>query len=254
MSKVYDPNGPYIQWSPNQKTIIFSQRQTSSSVLEDIYSLNIVNGDIQLQMSFTNPDQVAHPVTWIDNTRVYVTSHLPANLSQANLFILDTSKSFHQHFNDLQKIYSVNGVWGFDISADATKLVTCTSSNSGSQVIARSVNGVVARMIYNGNNPLFGAVRFIDKGSFHLMVAVDQSPSRQWGFWKINADGTGLTQLTNQSTGFGGFNKFSQYLWSNFSRDGSFCADGTSYGSLNGGPLTSYTSDNGALLVGWTTT
>ncbi|HTD19084.1 MAG TPA: hypothetical protein VK667_06075, partial [Ktedonobacteraceae bacterium] len=77
------------------------------------------------------------------------------------------------------------------------------------------------------------------------------------GFWKINADGRGLTHL-NSLTGsghWGLFNTYTQYIWSNFSRNDSFYTDGLSFGSLHGGPLTQYASDgegDGNILVGWT--
>jgi hypothetical protein len=91
------------------------------------------------------------------------------------------------------------------------------------------------------------------------------------GLWKMKNDGSGLTRLTtasaNQSTGL---NFYSQFPWSNVSRDNrlyaltitgpvvnGFPQEALVIGSLNGGPTTTFASfsGNGSFLapVGWTT-
>ncbi len=75
------------------------------------------------------------------------------------------------------------------------------------------------------------------------------------GLWKINTDGTGLTHLTTSigRVPSGAFCPFTQYPWSNFSRDGLLYTDANAFSSLQGGPLTPYTNNLNTRLVGWTT-
>src|SRR5207249_2766731 len=88
------------------------------------------------------------------------------------------------------------------------------------------------------------------------------------GLWKIHTDGTGLTRLTTDPAGqFSGLTNFSQFPWSNVSRDGSKYALGIitanppnvtytlEYGSLNGGTPFVFASITNVQLsiVGWTT-
>jgi hypothetical protein len=88
------------------------------------------------------------------------------------------------------------------------------------------------------------------------------------GLWKIHTDGTGLTRLTTDTAGkFSSLTAFSQFPWSNVSRDGNRYALGIissnppnitytlEYGSLNGGTPVVFASITNVQLaiVGWTT-
>jgi hypothetical protein len=118
------------------------------------------------------------------------------------------------------------------------------------------------------------AVRSISKTTLLLLINnngtgtnVDTS---QNGLWKVNADGSGLTRLTTGGAGVSGgpslLCPYTQYPWSNVSRDESMfalqhnSANGQTetllFGSINGGSSTTFASiSDGTQLsiVGWTT-
>ena len=69
------------------------------------------------------------------------------------------------------------------------------------------------------------------------------------GLWKMNTNGTGIARLiTNQAGQFSGLNNFSQFPWSNVSRNGSMYAvqvtgnqiQALQVGSLAGGAPTTF--------------
>jgi len=99
----------------------------------------------------------------------------------------------------------------------------------------------------------------VDNLAFDSRVTVDKSHN---GLWKINTDGSGLTQLASA----GSLNRASQFPWSNMSRDATLYSfqgfDGKTisleFGSLSGGATTTFASiaagSNADLgIVGWTT-
>ena len=94
--------------------------------------------------------------------------------------------------------------------------------------------------------------------------------SSQNGLWKVKTDGNGLTRLTTSGAGVSGgptlLCQFTQYPWSNVSRDGSMfaiqqnTANGQTqsllFGSISGGTPTTFASISGETqlsIVGWTT-
>jgi hypothetical protein len=74
-------------------------------------------------------------------------------------------------------------------------------------------------------------VRVIGYGSSSLLLSAANTANDASlnGLWKMNVDGTGLTRLTSTT---GTFNQFTQYPWSNFSRDDKLYTASNSYGSL----------------------
>lgn len=250
------------QWSPDLQHIIFAQAPNLQSP-QSLYMLNLTSGKVQLELSSASTDLTLLPATWLDNIRVYLVDR-----TRSNLLLLDTSQGPTQHYSDLKLIRGPgDATWDFDTSVDGTKLfISSCIYNPGPgdkgadcQIMVMSPTGENSKMIYNSHATFaIHALRVIDSSS--LMFAVYERSGnlvKYNGFWKINADGRGLTHL-NSLTGsghWGLFNPYTQYIWSNFSRNDSFYTDGLSFGSLHGGSLTQYASDgegDGNILVGWT--
>ena len=248
-----DPtNATGIQRSPDQQQIIFTQGANPLSS-QSLYLLNLATGNVQLELSLSSGFSVL-PSTWIDNTRVYV-------FSNQELLILDLSKGANQHSSDLTHVAyfldffrDYTSVYGGNLFAGSVFVGGGPQSTPSCRIAITSAGQSNSTHGISCQKLSISKVRVIDNGSSSLMLQVGTSSSSSNdpndGFWKINTDGTGLTQLNNKPDGF---SQFSQYPWSNFSRDGSLYTDGNSFGSLNGGALTQYSSDSNTRLVGWTT-
>lgn len=99
----------------------------------------------------------------------------------------------------------------------------------------------------------------VDSQAFDTSLNVDTS---QNGLWVVNTNGSGATRLTNI---VGSLNNFSQFPWSNVSRDDSYYSMqlvtnsglSLSIGSLNGGAPTAFAttasdSTTDLMVAGWT--
>src|SRR5579859_6514404 len=60
-----------VQWSPDQKQIIFFVGGQPSQV-QTLFLLDVTHGTLQTEMSITDPSRFYFPRTWIDSKRVYV--------------------------------------------------------------------------------------------------------------------------------------------------------------------------------------
>jgi dipeptidyl aminopeptidase/acylaminoacyl peptidase len=278
-----------VQWSTNQQLAVFNSYTGPASYL---YLLNLQNGALQTELS-TNSGVIDTPLTWLDNTRLYLYGPEVDAPPQA-LYLLDTSRGANQNPNNLPKVFDATSVtattnfcWNADSSFDGTRLFTsqCTTTPNpngpgiGSQlgpskISARPATGGAPQNIFTSQNMAITAIRSISKTTLLLPVNnngtgtnVDTSHN---GLWKVNTDGTGLTQLASGGAGVSGgpslLCTYTQYPWSNVSRDGSLfalqhnSANGQTqsllFGSLSGGTPTVFASiSNGTSLglVGWTT-
>lgn len=278
-----------VEWSTNQKLIIFNSYNSAGN---QVLLLNAQTGNLQTELTVSNggPYPVA---TWLDSTRVYLLGQsidAPAD----SLYLLDTSKGSNQSVHSLTRVFQnvpVNGnyaCWGFDSSYDGSRLYAseCTekpnSTRPGvgaiagpSQLVAQPATGGRSGTIYSNASVAITSVRAVTSNTLLLLfenqsfssTSVDTS---QNGLWKINSDGTGLKRLTSDGGGVGAgpsiLCQYSQYPWSNVSRDSGMYAlqhnssDGKTvsllFGSLNGGSTTTFASiSDGTQLsiIGWTT-
>jgi hypothetical protein len=256
-----DPtNSTGMQWSPDQKEIIFTQGANDNSPLP-LYLLTVATGKVQLELA-ADPNFYIQPRTWVDDTRVDVTTSSPGNLDiPATMDILDISKGPNQQASNLQVVLGVSDTpWDFDSTYDASKLFvvrydpTVGRAGPGTfcQISSESIEGTNGSLIFNSSTLVVSSLRVAGYGSSSLLLDVNArgAPSDQYnGIWRLNANGTGLKRLTNLP---GPFNQFTQYPWSNVSRDGSLYLDDNVFGSLNGGSTTQYTNE-GSFTIGWTT-
>lgn len=276
-----------VQWSSNQQLVAFAS-YTSSSGIVDL--LNIQTGALETVFSSGN-GTIYPPVTWQDNTHLFLRAPTIDGPSAA-LYLLDINKGSNQHFADLQAVYQNSSplpCWDADSSYDGIRLFIsqCTSraSTNGPGIDGYQGPGTISvepltsgssstlQTIYSMNAAIT-QVRVISQNTLLFLVensSMSQSiDTSQNGLWKIGVDGSQPTQLMSDGAGVSGgpgtLCSFTQYPWSNISRDGSMYAiqhsskHGTVqtllFGSLNGGsPTTFATSSDGTQLavVGWTT-
>jgi len=197
------------------------------------------------------------------------------------LAILDTSKGPNQSVQNLQVAFDASTstpfCWDFDSSFDGKNLFTsqCTAKSlipgpgeepcCGPSVIAdRSPTGGPGySYVFVNQAQAFTALRAVTATMLLFTVGNATGDTSQNGVWKVGTDGSSPLRLAPS----GELNQFTQFPWSNVSRDStkyalqlvSSTASGTTYtleyGSLSGGSPVVFASITGVQLatVGWTT-
>ena len=274
-----------LQWSVNQKLIAFSNGS-------DIFLLNVLNGSLQRMFhpgNLINQDiEGYHIETWLDNTHLYLLTQ-PLDQPAGTLSILDITRGADQNINNLQQVFQVNSsqsafCWHNDSSYDGASLFIsqCTGgdprgnvTNGPSSIVVEPALGGSQHTIYNASTLAITNIRSITNNTLFYMVGNTTGDTSHNGLWKINVNSTGNTFLAsisgNGTTSGLYLNQFTQFPWSNFSRDDSFYSleqingynesvtDTLYFGSLNGGKLNTFASisdgpDGTQLsIVGWTT-
>ncbi len=271
-----------LQWSANQQLIAFVSNSS------DIYLLNVQSGSLQRvfhpKTIGSNGIEGYRPETWLDATRLYVLTQ-PLDQPADTLSILDITRGNDQDSSNLQVVARVapsqsGFCWNTDSSYDGASLFIsqCTGGDprggitqGPSTISAEPATGGSQHTIYESSALAITGMRSITNNTLFYRVANTTGDTSHNGLWKINTDGTGNTFLTsigaNGPSSSLGLNQFTQYPWSNFSRDNSMYAlaqataqngnvtDSLLFGSLNGGSPTSFASIAGTELaiVGWTT-
>lgn len=266
-----------VEWSTDQKLVVFG----GGGEFGGVSLLNLQTGRVQLEV-----DAFLTILTWLDNTRVYVTPH-GADVPSDELDILDTSRVSHQQRSDLTKVFqgasspSKYPCFDADRSYTGSTLFVsqCSASFSDqgsgpgfvrgpSSIGVQPVGGGTLRTIFTSATLAIRTVRAISNRTLLLTVKnyneKGNIDTRQNGLWELNTDGTGLRHLSAT----GNWNEFTQYPWSNVSRNGELYAFQVSnldaqdnysyaleYGSLSGATPTTFAANSGGLLaiVGWTT-
>jgi eukaryotic-like serine/threonine-protein kinase len=266
------------QWSFDQRTIVFN---VGSGVdLPTIYLLDVTTGNVQVEL--TPQATLAYaPRTWLDNTHVYLTSSIPnSDAGLRDLYVLDINKGPNQNDKNLQKIVpGLQPCGSFDSSYDSRQLLisTCQIASSAggglgvptgpTTITSEAVTGGPARTILALRHAVT-MLRAVTPTTLLLLVENASGDISQNGLWEMNTDGTGLMSLTNDTQNAQSLCQFSQYAWSNVSRDGSLYAlqeiipnaDANKttynlyYGLMSGGSPYKFASIAGTqlLLVGWT--
>src|SRR5579883_431101 len=277
--------GP-LQWSTNQKMIAFSLFDDSHRT-ESIELLNTGSGTLQTLLTVsTAPGSGVNLSTWLDNTRLYLTN-TPIDQPPDTLYILDTGKGAGQHMSDLATVFHGPPSFGdFDSSFDGTQLfIDHSGCGMGgcyppSDIIAMPATGGAQHTIMHNASYNMAAVRVVGQHQLLVLIrnevpdvtGIPPADRSHNGLWIMNTDGTGLRRLTTDGANeTSSLNNFSQYPWSNVSRDGSMyvlhiikvlnagtnaLSDTLLVGDLNGGtPITIASIADGTTLdmVGWTT-
>jgi eukaryotic-like serine/threonine-protein kinase len=265
-----------LQWSATQRLVVFLK---ATGTLEVVSLLDVTNGTIQTELQETRSFHV-HPRTWLDTKRVYLTVQFPDGPPE-DLAILDTNKGPNQQQSDLQEVFSATPstpfCWDFDSSFDASQLFIsqCTAPPSaigpgpgplgGPSVITTHppTGGSYYTYVFVDQHLAITSIRAVTSATLLFTVRNETGDTGQNGLWKVGTDGSHPAHLTPS----GQLNSFTQFPWSNVSRDGSKYAlqiiDDTStnttytleYGSLSGGTPTIFASMTNVQLatVGWTT-
>lgn len=263
-----------IQWSTNQQFIAFSL-YNSNTQIESIDLLNTSNGAVQteLSVSLSNPGSGVNLRTWLDNTRFYLTN-TQIDQPPTIIYLLDTSKGANQKLSNLLMVF--NGSFhDFDSSYDGSRIFinSCSCGQGGftgpGAITVRPATGGSAQTLYSTATYAITSVRAVTPTTLLFTIdnfsALGQTDSSRNGLWKMQSNGTGLTRLTTDAAGLGSsFNQFTQFPWSNVSRDSTLYAvqvvgnmtQSIHVGLLSGGMPTSIAASNSSGVsldvAGWT--
>lgn len=272
-----------IIWSTDQHSVLFGATSSPQGNY-GIFLLDTQHGTIQVELKPTQTNlgsSGVFPITWLDNTRAYVSFTNAPIAPFDRLGLLDTSRGPNQSMSDITLVYQDNTstafnypCWDADSSYDASTLFVakcsgisapnCSGSCSlgtreGPSTIYTEPGGGGSQQALLTSQALgIAAVRSVTNTTLLLQVENfsqnHQVDTSQNGLWTVHSDGTGLMRLTTEASGASTtLCKFSQQPWSNVSRDSSMYAFETStsgnpatytlfYGSLNGGQPQSFVS------------
>lgn len=247
------------QWSLDQRTVVFNVGPDVGA--PTLYLLDVTTGNIQTEL-VPQATLAYAPRTWLDNTHIYMTGYIPNSDSGVQgLYILDIKNGAHQNDKDLQKIVpGLQPCGSFDSSYDSTQLFISACqlgpsagaslgvANGPTTISSEGVIGGPAKKIQTLEHAVT-MLRAISPTTLLLLVENGDGDTSQNGVWKMNVDGTGITRLSIDKNNAQSLCQFSQYAWSNVSRDGSLYAfqgdvtDATTgqvtysmdYGSMGGG-------------------
>jgi eukaryotic-like serine/threonine-protein kinase len=268
----------HSQWSFDQRAIVFNAGPSAGT--PTTYLLDVTTGNVQAELIPQSTLAYA-PRTWLDNGHIYMTSFIPnSDVGAQGLYVLSIENGANQHDKDLQKIVPGPQPCGsFDSSYDSTQLLISAcqlaSPTQGGMEAPTGPTTITSEPALGGMShnitTLPNAVtmlRAVTPTTLLLLVENSSGDTSQNGLWEMNTDGTGLTHLTTDKNGDQSLCPFSQYAWSNVSRDGSMYAlqemipNANSskdtynmyYGLMSGGAPFPFAGITGTqlLLAGWT--
>ena len=257
-----------VQWATNQKTALITtdaNRSTSTITL-----LTLATGSLQSELNITDTNYSYTVLTWLDTTRAYVEKigrlGPPPPIT---LYLLDTGS--HALTQVLQ--HSVRQSYlSIDSSYDSTKLFVsyCPTvvSPIATTISVGPATGGTQQTIYHQTNICVQTLRAVTSTTLLMVGQRYTSTSLFNQAWKMKPDGTGRTVLFDTASNgtIYSLNVYTQFPWSNVSRDSSLYSLQTTtnngsklqtldYASLNGGtPIQfAYTTTGSVDIVGWTT-
>ncbi|HEU5230454.1 MAG TPA: hypothetical protein VFU49_21720 [Ktedonobacteraceae bacterium] len=258
-----------LQMSPDQQTIVFAK----SGAAAGVYMFHLAFDDKATKIAGGNFSLV----TWLDNTHLYALSTAFQTTAPPKLALLDINKP-GQTANALPQIFApASACASFDSSVDATRLYysqcqgIAATGVGPSSIAELPAAGGKPNTIYNSATQAVTTLRVASTTVLLFLVKnpppakpVPNAPPTN-GLWRINVDGTGLTHLVNIGAGQDAvLNEYSQYTWSNVSRDGKMFAIKTidqnggqalSFEAIAGGNATTFVQFAGVgnvHIVGWT--
>lgn len=268
----------YSQWSIDQRYVIFDDFPQQGE--PTVYLLNVQTGALQIEVIPPASGLALVARTWLDNTRVLMVGLIPgSDAPPENIYILNINGGARQNMAHISPVFtSTQGCWDFDSSYDSQTLfiVQCRPGdpNGSSMLGLQSATGGTLSPILNSSTLAFGIVRVIDPASTTLLALASNSSQgttgslQHDGLYILQANGSGTPRLLAKTPANTVLSlcAFSQYFWSNISRDHTMYAlestqtntNGSeyilSYGQIGRGTPGAFTDYTQYLaIVGWTT-
>jgi len=265
-----------IQWSTDQKSVLISTDNKSTST---VILLSLASGKLTTELKITDQNYGYTVVTWLDHTRAYVErlgrfGPVPPIV----LFILDTAKYSNPNGSSLKKVLEHPVRFSnlsLDSSYDAKQLfigycfmVGVNQPFDTTISVGPATGGTQKTIYHQAPSVCVQQLRAVTPQTLLMTVASVNTHTNAYNnqLWKMRPDGSGRTvlfDLPKNSTTYS-MNVFTQFPWSNVSRDGSMYTLQTYnqsntlqtlvFGSMKGGkPIQfAYTYRGSVDIVGWT--
>jgi hypothetical protein len=265
-----------IQWSTDQKSVLISTDINAST--STVTLLNLATGKLTTELKITDQNYEYNVLTWLDYTRAYIVrSGRFGPQPPIVLYILDTAKYSNPNGSNLKKVLEHSVRFSFlslDSSFNAKQLFVSyclfAASPFDTTISVGPATGGTQKTIYH-QAPSICVQQLRAVTPQTLLMTVESYNSRNNTHdnqvWKMKPDGSArivLFDLPKNGTTYS-MNVFTQFPWSNVSRDGSMYTLQTSnqnttlqtlvFGLLKGGKPTqfAYTSRGSVDIAGWTT-
>src|SRR5579884_1541382 len=184
------------------------------------YLLDVQHRHLQSELVQTYPSSSFFyaPRKWIDNTHVLLVAMTDIYSYAQGLFILDTARGANQSPADLQVIYPTSVKYvDADSSLDGTQIFVNIPAQQlkGTTITVHSMSGGTPHTIFTSTTLAVNQIRVLTSHTLLLLAGSE--------LWTIQSDGSGLQRIlsSNDSHLLRSFSRYSQYTWSNVSRDGS---------------------------------
>ena len=265
-----------IQWSTDQKSVLISTDVNTSA--STVTLLDLATGKLKTELKITDQNYTYDVLTWLDFTRAYVIrAGRFGPQPPIVLYILDTAKNNNPNGSSLKKVLEHSVRFSFlslDSSFNAKQLFVsyCLTAASpfDTTISVGSATGGTQKTIYHQAPEVCAQqLRAVTPQTLLLVVETfnPRTNTHTNQLWRMKPDGSGrsvLFALPQNGTTYS-MNVYTQFPWSNLSRDGSMYALQTInpnttlktlvFGSLKGGNPTqfAFTFRGAADIVGWTT-
>lgn len=269
-----------LQWSVDEKSILISVNTSNDT--SQIFLIDVASGAIRQLFEQHDAQYSFSVVTWLDNTHFYIVKQGNSSPTPpATIYMMDASMATVAN-PGLVNILTTNtrmSYYSLDSNYDGTLLYSSYCSQAASpfrtSIQVGPAKGGARHAIYQEQpSDCIQTLRSVSSNTLLMLVQVANAGSNSFKdqMWKMNLlsnSAQTLTTLTSPDSGQTGYslNPFSQFPWSNVSRDGSYYAiqaiDPVAnnrtvlVGPMNGGDLTPVAvtdpGNSSVSLAGWTT-
>jgi hypothetical protein len=264
-----------LLWSPNQQLAVFEEPSVYGGPAgPTVRLLNLGNGSVQT-IAHSGEHVAIQLEAWLGNTQVYYTIFAPP-MTQLynNVYALNVTAPADKNSTEIAPIQG--NLWDMNLTPDSRTLILSQCADvlyqgtSGQQnqplppslITAQPAHGGTLRPIYVSHVHAVVQTRLSNQALLFVIEDSAYVEGPQDDLWKINLDGTDLTQLVRGHTVLAG----TRTTWANVARDGTFYAAVNKtvqgavvstevyVGPLNGGPPKRFIATNDTIaIVGWTT-
>ena len=223
-----------IQWSTDQKSVLISTDDNTST--STVTLLNLATGKLTTELKITDKNYYYSVLTWLDYTQAYIVrSGRFGPVPPIVLSILDTAKYNNPNGSNLKKVleHSIRFSYlSLDSSYNAKQLfvgycwmVGANQPFDTTISVGPATGGTQKTIYHQAPSICVQQLRAVTPQMLLMTVESVNIHTNAYNnqLWKMKPDGSGRTVLFNlpQNATTYHMNVYTQFPWSNVSRDGS---------------------------------